>query len=157
APSRGSHAFPAGFATGINPVDTLDRSIKQAQQVPPVEKPPASDPVACIFTSGRGERKDAMATRHDVAQLARVGVGTASRALSGNGAVARETRIRVHEAAAKLNFRPSSAARALSHKEQGLIGIMTPQFDGLFFGQALNIAEREIRKAGKHLMVASSK
>lgn len=98
-----------------------------------------------------------MATIHDVAKLAGVGTGTASRALNLSGPVSDEAFAKVQAAAEKLGYRPSSAARALSRRQQGLIGVVTPQFDGNFFGSLLQLAEQEIRGAGKHLMVASAR
>lgn len=97
-----------------------------------------------------------MATIHDVAKLAGVGSGTASRALNLSGPVSEEALAKVQAAAEKLGYRPSSAARALSRRQQGLIGVLIPQFDGNVFGSVLHLAEQEIRRAGKHLMVASA-
>jgi len=95
-------------------------------------------------------------TIQDVARLAGVGVGTASRALSGNGYVARDTRARILEAAEKLKFRPSSAARALSKGQTDAIGIVTPRSHGGQWGSALAVAEKIIRASGRHMIVASS-
>ena len=49
-------------------------------------------------------------TIQDVAREARVGMGTASRALDGNPHVADGTRERVRAAAERLGYRPSRAA-----------------------------------------------
>ena len=54
-----------------------------------------------------------MASIKDVANLAGVGLGTASRALSGKGYVAPETRKRIEEAARKLSYRPNVLAQNL--------------------------------------------
>ena len=54
-----------------------------------------------------------MATIKDVARLAGVGLGTASRVVSGKGSVAPATAKRVQKAIKQLNFRPSHAARSL--------------------------------------------
>ena len=54
-----------------------------------------------------------MATIKDVARLAGVGVGTASRVVSGKGSVAAATAERVRKAINELEFRPSHAARTL--------------------------------------------
>ena len=53
-----------------------------------------------------------MATIKDVARLAGVGLGTASRVVSGKGSVAPATAQRVQKAIEQLNFRPSHAALA---------------------------------------------
>ena len=54
-----------------------------------------------------------MATIKDVARLAGVGLGTASRVVSGKGSVSPATLERVKKAIEELDFRPSHAARSL--------------------------------------------
>ena len=69
-----------------------------------------------------------MATIKDVARLAGVGVGTASRTLSGNGFVSPAAQAKVHAAIAELDFRPSHIGRALSANSLGMIGIFVSFF-----------------------------
>ena len=69
-----------------------------------------------------------MATIKDVARLAGVGVGTASRAISGRGAVAPDTLRKIQAAVQSLNFRPSNVARALSLKRTGMLGVYVRHF-----------------------------
>jgi DNA-binding LacI/PurR family transcriptional regulator len=59
----------------------------------------------------------------DVAQLARVAVGTASDALNGKGRVSADTRARVVSAAEDLNFRPHRTARGLRQARTMSIGV----------------------------------
>jgi len=96
-----------------------------------------------------------MATIKDVARLAGVGVGTASRAISGNGAVSADALARVNEAVATLNFRPSNVARALSTKTAGMIGIYVPDFAGDFYGPILQTVDRELRAVNRHMVAAN--
>ena len=56
----------------------------------------------------------AKARMQDVAKLAGVGLMTVSRALNKSGPVSEETRRRVHEAIATLNYRPNEATRSAS-------------------------------------------
>src|SRR5262245_693866 len=67
-----------------------------------------------------------MATIKDVARVAGVGLGTASRVVSGKGSVAPETAKRVQRAIKKLKFRPSHAARSLLSGSTQLIGVYIP-------------------------------
>lgn len=97
-----------------------------------------------------------MTTIRDVAKLAGVGVGTASRAFSSNGSVSDGARAAVLQAAKKLNFTPSPTARSLSTGRTGLIGVLVPQFDAEYFAIAISVAEREIRAAGRHMVVMSA-
>ncbi len=96
-----------------------------------------------------------MATIKDVAKLAGVGIGTASRAISGNGSVSADALARVTEAVAALNFRPSNAARALSTKTAGMIGIYVPDFSGDFYGPILHTVDRELRAVNRHMVAAN--
>lgn len=96
-----------------------------------------------------------MSTIKDVARLAGVGVGTASRALSGKGAVSADALARVKAAIEQLDFRPSNVARALSSKTLGMIGVYLPDFAGSFYGPILQVLDRELREA-EHHMVATN-
>jgi DNA-binding LacI/PurR family transcriptional regulator len=66
------------------------------------------------------------ATLQEVADLAGVSRGTASRALSGQGRVSAETRERVRAAAASLDFSLNSGARNLRKARAGSIGLWLP-------------------------------
>jgi LacI family transcriptional regulator len=68
-------------------------------------------------------------TLKDVAVLAGVSTGTASRALSGRGAVRPETRQRVLNAVDALGFRPNQHARSLLSGRSWTVGLITT--DGL--------------------------
>jgi len=96
-----------------------------------------------------------MATIKDVAKMAGVGVGTASRAISGNGSVSSEALARVQKAVHRLNFRPSSAARALSLRQSGMIGVFVPVFEGSFYSPILQCIDAELRLADRHMLAAS--
>ncbi len=96
-----------------------------------------------------------MATIKDVAKLAGVGIGTASRAISGNGSVSADALARVTDAVAALNFRPSNAARALSTKTAGMIGIYVPDFAGDFYGPILHTVDSELRAVNRHMVAAN--
>ena len=63
-----------------------------------------------------------------VAEEAGVGVGTVSRVLNGSPAVSKDTRRRVLEAIATLDYQPSPAARALSTGRTNTIGVVAPFF-----------------------------
>ena len=94
-------------------------------------------------------------TIKDVARLAGVGVGTASRVISGKGPVAPETAARVQQAIETLGFRPSSIARALSRKSLDMLGVYVPQYQGLFHGAVLETIGRELREVEPHMVTAS--
>jgi len=68
----------------------------------------------------------------DVAALAGVSVGTASKALNGRGSLREETRARVRAAAAELEFAPSPVARGLQSGRTYTVGIITTDSYGRF-------------------------
>jgi LacI family transcriptional regulator len=68
----------------------------------------------------------------DVAALAGVTIGTASKALSGSGALKHETRQRVLAAADRLNYRANNAARALTSGRSYTVGLLTSDSLGRF-------------------------
>ena len=96
-----------------------------------------------------------MATIKDVARLAGVGVGTASRVISGKGSFSPEAAEKVREAAKQLEFRPSATARALSLKSTGTIGVYVPDFKGPFYGPLLHAIDTELRRHGRHMVAAN--
>ena len=94
-------------------------------------------------------------TIKDVARLAGVGVGTASRVISGNGSVAAGTADRVRAAIKTLNFRPSRAGRALATRTMGMLGLYVPHFSGLYYGPILQAVDSELREVDRHMVVAN--
>ena len=93
-------------------------------------------PASCY--SGR------VVTIHDVARSAGVGVGTASRALSGNAHVSDATRAHVQEVAEQFDFRPSPIARAFSLGRSQTLEIIMPLFTRHFYIEVLRGIEEAI-------------
>ena len=77
-------------------------------------------------------KPDRPATISDVAALADVSVGTASKALNGRGSLRAETRLRVQEAAERLGFQPNAAARTLHTGRTYTVGMITTDSIGRF-------------------------
>jgi LacI family transcriptional regulator len=71
-------------------------------------------------------------TLSEVARLAGVSIGTASKALNGRGQLRAETRQRVQEAAAVLGFRPNPSARGLVQGRTYTVGLITDDGFGRF-------------------------
>ena len=96
-----------------------------------------------------------MATIKDVAKLAGVGVGTASRVISGKGSFSQDAAARVEAAARQLGFRPSAIARALSLQSTSTIGVFVPDFKGPFYGPLLDAIDAELRLHDRHMVAAN--
>lgn len=87
----------------------------------------------------------------DVARLAGVSKATASRALSGRGYVADETRRRVQDAAAQIGFIASPDAASLVTGRTKNVGVVIPFVNRWFFGEVLEGIERALLTAGYDL------
>jgi LacI family transcriptional regulator len=96
-----------------------------------------------IGTSGEGttlpehqaadaQRVARRATIRDVAESAGVSVGTASKALNGQGKLRAETRERVVRAAEQLGFAPNALAQALLAGRSFTVGLITSDSFGRF-------------------------
>jgi LacI family transcriptional regulator len=72
------------------------------------------------------------ATLREVADLAGVSIGTASKALNDRQHVRASTRARVLEAAETLAFTPNEAARSLLAGQTGTVGLITGDLEGRF-------------------------
>src|ERR1700723_3983406 len=72
------------------------------------------------------------ATIRDVAAAAGVSIGTASKALNGQGKLRSETRERVAEAAQRLGFAPNPLAQALLAGRSFTVGLITTDSFGRF-------------------------
>jgi LacI family transcriptional regulator len=95
-----------------------------------------------------------VATIKDVARLAGVGLGTASRVVSGKGSVSPATLARVKKAIEQLDFRPSHAARALLSGSSRMVGVYIPILKGTFYTPILQLIDTELREAGLHMVVS---
>lgn len=94
-----------------------------------------------------------LVTIRDVAREAGVGVGTASRALSGNPHVSDATRAHVLEVAEDLGFRPSSVARAFSRGRTHTLEIIMPLFTRDFYIEVLRGTEEALAATDYSLLV----
>ena len=94
-----------------------------------------------------------MATLKDVALLAGVGLGTASRVVSGKGAVSPKTLARVRKAIEELDFQPSHAARSLMSGNSQMVGVYIPFLSGTFYTPILQLVYAELRAAGLNMVV----
>ncbi|MFJ4621546.1 LacI family DNA-binding transcriptional regulator [Streptomyces sp. NPDC088812] len=92
-------------------------------------------------TSAQGSSPTGRARLADVAALAGVSVGTASKALSGGGRMRPETRQRVLDAVEALGFRPNPQAQSLHTGRSWTVGLMTTDGIGRFSTPVLLGAE----------------
>lgn len=91
-----------------------------------------------------------------VARLAGVGLGTASRALSGNGYVRKKTLERILEAADRLGYQCNEVARSLRARQSYVIGIVVPDIGGPFMVDCVRSAQAVFRQRGYMSILAFS-
>jgi DNA-binding LacI/PurR family transcriptional regulator len=84
----------------------------------------------------------------DVARAAGVSKATASRALSGNGYVAPQTRVRVEAAAAEIGYVASPNAAGLVTGHTKNVGVVVPFVNRWFFGEVLDGIEHSLLDRG---------
>ncbi|GGM29214.1 LacI family transcriptional regulator [Promicromonospora citrea] len=80
----------------------------------------------------RGMERGRVVRITDVAALAGVAPGTASKALNGTGSLRESTRERVREAAERLGFVPDVTARSLSARRSFTVGLLSTDSAGRF-------------------------
>lgn len=95
-----------------------------------------------------------MATIREIAKAAGVSVGTASRAITGNGYVSEETRAQVLSVAAKLGYQPKEHMRAA--RSARTIGIILPDITFPFYGNFLKYADVELAQRGYRTVVCNA-
>ena len=106
----------------------------------------------------------ARATLKDVAQLAGVSAATVSYALSGKRTISEETKQRINEAIAQLDYVPDLNARGLSMRDSKLIGVVVPQtepgerlmFQNSFYSEVLGSIEYYARQQGYHILISAT-
>lgn len=84
----------------------------------------------------------------DIAKIAGVGIGTASRVINNKKGVKEETRKRVLKIIDELDYVPNSVARTLKQNSSKLIGIIIKGKFNPFFGEVIEAIEIIATKAG---------
>ena len=96
-----------------------------------------------------------MATIYEVSKLAGVSLATVSRVMNDSGKVTPKTRKKVLAAIAELGYIPNSMAQSLASRRSNSVGILIPELHGPFFGVMLSSLEKELRDAGKRVIITA--
>lgn len=91
----------------------------------------------------------------DVAALAGVSLGSASRALSHPEAVRESTRAAVRAAAERLDYAPDLAARALASRRTATIGLLAPTLANPIYAAFAQASQTAAAARGLQLLIAS--
>lgn len=92
----------------------------------------------------------------DIAQDLGVSLMTVSKALRNHGDVAQETRRRVRQRAAELEYQPNLIARSLAGHRSFLIGLIVPDLMHSFFAEVAKGIERKLDPLGYQSVICSS-
>ena len=95
-------------------------------------------------------------TIKDVAKLAGVGVGTASRVINGEKSVIESKRKKVKDAMKQLNYSPNRMASRLRRNKTGIIALLVPVVDHPFFAKLAYYVEDEADRFGYSVILVSS-
>ena len=101
------------------------------------------------------KRAGAPPTIIDVARQAGVSIKTVSRVMNKEPTVHADTRARVQEAVAALNYRPQLSARSLAGAKSFLIALLYYDPSAAFVAGVQRGATLRCREAGRHLVVES--
>src|SRR3954466_5003559 len=80
-------------------------------------------------------------TVQDIAQLAKVSLGTVSNVLNGRSSVKEKLALRVTEAAAKLGYRRNTNAASLRSNQTDMIAVAVPNIENAFFAEIVSAIE----------------
>ncbi|MBI4922675.1 MAG: LacI family DNA-binding transcriptional regulator [Devosia nanyangense] len=99
-------------------------------------------------TDDRGPGQRVAPTIRDVARLAEVSIGTASKALNANGRLRQETRDKVIQVARQIGYRPNDLAQSLHRSKSMTVGIITNDSFGRFSFPIVEALEERLADQG---------
>jgi LacI family transcriptional regulator len=95
-------------------------------------------------------------TLREVAEMAGVSAMTVSRVINGAAGVRDDTRRRVEEVIAALDYVPNRIARGLLSSRTGILGLIVPDLVNPFFTLVVRGAETVARRAGYRVLLCNS-
>ena len=102
------------------------------------------------------EVREVQATIRDVARAAGVSIATVSRVMRSSQSVRPETRDRVNEAIAALDFTPSRLGRSLAERRHAANGIVFPDLSGPYFAEVVLGYEVVAAELGRSVLILST-
>jgi len=98
----------------------------------------------------------ARVTIRDVARVAGVSLGTASRALNRSGRVSEEAIAAVTKAARRLGFEPDAVAQSMRTRSTGVVGLLVSDLANPLYARIITSVEERLQAAGYALLLAST-
>ena len=91
-----------------------------------------------------------------VARSAQVSPATVSRVLNGSTRVSEDSRRRVLEAAARMDYRPNRLARNLRRQKAEMIGVVVSDIENPHFSETVRVIEDEAYEAGYRVLLCNT-
>lgn len=88
-----------------------------------------------------------------IAEELKLAVSTVSKALRDSHEISAETKARVFEYAAKIDYAPNPYASSLKGRTSGNIAVVVPEVSDSFFSEAINGIESVAQQNGYHVMI----
>jgi LacI family transcriptional regulator len=104
----------------------------------------------------RRQSLEIIPTLADIAQAAGVSTATVSRAISRPELVSGVTRDQVTQVVHALGYMPNAAARALSRRRSGLVGLVAGSMDDVVVVRAIGTFGQQLAEAGLGLLLAAA-
>ena len=92
----------------------------------------------------------------DVARLAGVSKGTASRVLNNRGYISPQTRQKVKQAMKALNYFPNENARNLLRQRSGMIGVVVPTITYPYYSEIISHLERCLKEHDYKMLLCNT-
>jgi len=93
----------------------------------------------------------------NIASKAGVSVATVSRVINSSGYVNKQTRQKVLDALAELNYRPNLVARSLATRQSNTIGLMIPHIASVFFSSFAAAVEERADDLGYNVILTHTR
>lgn len=93
---------------------------------------------------------------HDVARVAGVSPTTVSRVLNNRGYISQQTRDKVYDAMASINYQPNAIARSLQGAKAHLVGLIFPTVANPFYGELASLIESRLADEGYKVVLCNS-
>ncbi len=92
----------------------------------------------------------------EIAEIAKVGVGTVSRVVNNSGYVSKATREKIERVIAEHGFYSNEIARSMNRQRNNIIAFLIPNSTHHFFGKLIHDVEKVLSEKGYYLMLCQS-
>nr|WP_306813105.1 LacI family DNA-binding transcriptional regulator [Paenibacillus soyae] len=96
------------------------------------------------------------ATIYDIAKEAGVSIATVSHVINGKGKISKERREEIRGIMARMGYKPSMIASALTSKKTYALGLLVPDISNPFFAEIARAVEDEGQRHGYSVFICST-